>query len=169
MNDTAVRAETQIHEALHDCKGSDSLPEAASRLWEIFRHWMDHPEFRQGECMLRTVVLNELGSLLSHDLYRAAAWSLLSDLAAQYPEGDSCGMPTSLVIAVFEVCAEPPEYPATLRLLFSLASNPKTRWATFAAYWHYPWRLRPHARKYSDGTVTEADCDGWLIERGLGE
>ena len=78
-------------------------------------------------------------------------------------------MQEQLRIASFEIAAEPPEFAPTLELLFSLASNPDTRWAVFAAYENYPWRLRPHALKYSKGTVTHQDCDDWLISQGHGD
>lgn len=46
--------------------------------------------------------------------------------------------------------------------------EPDTRWAVFAAYKNFPWRLRDHARKYSNGSVSETDCDHWLESQGLG-
>ena len=78
-------------------------------------------------------------------------------------------MKECLRISIFEVVAEPPEYAPYLELLFSLSAAPETRWAVFAAYENYPWRLRPHAKKYSAGAVTDDDCDHWLTTQGLYE
>ncbi len=78
-------------------------------------------------------------------------------------------MKEALRIASFEIAVEPPEYSPSLELLFALASDPETRWAVFAAYENFPWRLRPHAKKYSAGAITDDDCDHWLTTQGLYE
>jgi hypothetical protein len=84
------------------------------------------------------------------------------DLARRYPLGDEYGLGEDLVIATFELAAEPPEVPYFLELLFSLAKTPETRWAIFAAYRHFPDRFARHIRDYAHGSVTLQQYDAWL-------
>lgn len=111
-----------------------------------------------------TAALNELALCLSDQFLRAPAWEVVSRIATE----DDGELREMLRVTILEVLAEPPEVEYTLELLFSLAENSATRWAVLAAYENYPWRLRPHARKYSRGLVTDDDCDQWLIDQDLG-
>ena len=72
-------------------------------------------------------------------------------------------------ISTFEVIAEAPAIEGDLHRLFAMAANPHRRWAVFAAYENVPWRLRPHARKYSEGLVSDDDCDEWLRSQDCGD
>ena len=119
--------------------------------------------------MMRVTVLNELTWLTSDPVIGGDAWEHIRGIVKALGREDHDGMRESWIIANFELTAEPPEVPEYLERLFSLAGDEETRWAIFGAYEHYPWRLRPHARKYSGGLITDDDCDAWLIEQELGE
>ncbi len=140
-------------------------------MWDVFQRWLAHPGFiaKDGNLSLRSCVLNELTFLLGEEQLRPGAWHLLAGLAAKYPEGHPTGLDVSLTISTFELATEPPEVGCMLELLFSLAPDPHTRWAVFAAYQNHPSRLRPHAKKYSGGLITDQDCDHWLISQGSGQ
>lgn len=165
----AAIAETEIGIAKQRCGDSGYDAISRSALWNTFRHWMSHPEFEKDFNILETTVLNELEFTLSDPNLKDEGWALISELAARWERENNIKMKESLRIASFEIAAEPPESASTLELLFSLATDPETRWAVFAAYENYPWRLRPHALKYSAGSITDRDCNEWLIEQGYGE
>lgn len=161
-------AETEIHLAKKECGecGYDDASRAA--LWEVFRRWISHPGFDVDFNLLEAMVLNELAFTVGSPELKEEGWAIIADLAGKWGREGNAKRKESLRIASFEIAAEPPELPLTLELLFSLAADPETRRAVFAAYESYPWRLRAHARKYANGTVTDRDCDEWLIEEGHG-
>jgi hypothetical protein len=164
------RAEAEIKTAASRCRTENYAPTAVSDLWNLIKSWTEHPDFLTDTgSSLRGSVLNNITFLLADVRLREGAWSLVRDLAARFGEDDPTGMGISIKIFTFEIAAEPPEVDYMLDLLFSLADDPTTRWAVFAAYESYPWRLRPHARKYSKGTVSDEDCDSWLRSQGLEE
>jgi len=140
---------------------------SAGELQQGIEKWLRYPDFGE-DSELCTTMLNELAQCLSDETLRPGAWDILSRLAVEWGERGAAELQEALRITIFEVLAEPPEIEYTLELLFSLAGDSGTRWAVFAAYENYPWRLRPHARKYSRGLVTDDDCDQWLIEQDLG-
>ncbi len=72
-----------------------------------------------------------------------------------------------LRVTILEVLAEPPDVDYLPDCFFA---GGECRYAMggLAAYENYPWRLRPHAHKYSRGLVTDDDCDQWLIDQDLG-
>ena len=159
----------EVDAAELDCKAAGYTAESCANLWKVFDRWLNHQEVVKETTVLRAHILGELTTLLNEEVSREGAWDKLKALARQYSVSDPTGMKVSLKIMAFEVFAEPPEVPYNLELLFSLARDPLTRWAVFSAYEHFPWRLRPHASKYSNGSVTDQDCDKWLREQGLGE
>ena len=162
------RAEAEIERAASQCRSENYTATALSDLWDLIKSWTEHPDFiTDTDSSLRSSVLNNITFLLEDDHLRQGVWSIIRDLAAQFGDDDPTGMGISITISTFEIAAEPPEVDYFLDLLFSLADQPSTRWAVFAAYEHYPWRLRPHARKYSKGCVSDEDCDSWLRTQGL--
>lgn len=163
----ADQAEEEIGLALEHCRSALHSGESRARLWNTFRTWLRHPSI--SEFALSCRVLNHLEWTLAESPLVEEGWALIAEMAALWHREGNEAAKESLRIASLEIAAEPPEVPLTLNLLFSLAGNPDTRWAVFAAYEHFPWRLRPHAHKYSKGSVTDEDCDHWLAERGLGE
>jgi hypothetical protein len=164
------RAEAEIETAASQCRSENYAPTALSDLWTLIKSWTEHPDFLTDTgSSLRVSVLNNITFLLADVRLREGAWSIIRDLAARFGHGDPTGMGISITISTFEIAAEPPEVDYMLHLLFSLADDPTTRWALFAAYENYPWRLRPHARKYSKGCVGDEDCDSWLRSQGLEE
>lgn len=165
----ADQAESEIHDALSTCESEGYSKERRDELWQVFKRWLHDPRLLADTCQLRVTILNELTFRLGDEQLKKEAWIIFRELARKYSDNDPEGMGSSLIISTFEVFAEPPEVPRTLRLLFSLADEPETRWAVFAAYENYPWRLRPHASKYSSGMISDADCDNWLRERRLGD
>jgi hypothetical protein len=130
--------------------------------------WVRQAQFENGDFELCATLLSELASCLSDETLRPGAWKSISRLASEWEARGDSESQEMLRTTILEVLAEPPEVEYTLELLFSLAKNAGTRWAVFAAYENYPWRLRPHARKYSRGLVTDDDCDQWLIDQDLG-
>lgn len=138
-------------------------------LWAAILRWIEHPAFLQGQGTLRVTILNELTFTTSHRELADEGWALIGELAAKWNEGSQEGLKESLRISTFEVIAEAPEVPEHLAQMFRLARDPRTRWAVFAAYENCPWRLRPHAHKYSGGSVSDDDCDEWLNDQFLGE
>jgi hypothetical protein len=160
----ADEAEAELQRLKDQCKSDKYSDTTRDALWSRFRHWIAHPMFAQHPGMLRCVVLNELQFSLSIEELKSEAWLLIGELVARWERDSLGGLMDAIRIASLECIAEPPERPDDLRQLFRLAANPHTRWAVFAAYENVPWRLRPHAHKYSNGSVTDADCDDWLAE-----
>ena len=138
-------------------------------LFNAIKRWLDHPELLNPASvgLLRVTVLNELTWLIPEPIVGERAWELIKDFAAGLARNDPHGLRESLRIATLELAAGPPEDPDALRMLFTLAEAEDTRWAVFAAYEMFPWRLRHHARKYSNGLVTDDDCDAWFEEQCL--
>lgn len=165
----AERAEEEIGTLKRACIESGFAAPQREALWAAFGRWVIHPLFAQYPGMLRCMVLNELTFTLSHEELIDEAWGFIGDLVEEWDLSSLGSLKESLRISTFEVFAEAPEVPKYLELLFSLARNPRTRWAVFAAYENVPWRLRPHAQKYSGGSISDDDCDQWLIDQGLGE
>lgn len=124
--------------------------------------------FVQHPGALRCLVLNELTFCLGGEL-EDEAWGLVGELAERWDGAYLGNLMESIRISTFEVIAEAPEVEDGLIQLFAMARNPHRRWAVFAAYENVPWRLRPHAHKYSGGSITDQDCDDWLINEGYGE
>lgn len=138
-------------------------------LWDAFWRWLAHPRFVADFNPLQCAVLNALQSTQSDAGLKEEGWAVIVELARQWKREDNETMMEVLRIANLEVVAEPPEVAEPLGKLFSMAGDPEVRWAVFAAYENFPWRLRPHALKYSKGTITDDDCDKWLITQGLFE
>lgn len=168
FNDSADVAQAEIHEAKTECREFDFDDDSRQKLWGVFRKWMDDPRCSDSFSGLSVIVLNELCFTLADEALWAEAWDLIRRTALQAKRRNQTVLMESLRIAIFELAAEPLAYPKMLELLFSLADEPDGRWAVFSAYRSCPWRLRPHARRYSNGLVTDSDCDGWLIENGYG-
>lgn len=168
LNTVAEQAEREIQEAKQRC--SDAGFDVASReeIWAAIRRWIEYPGFEASFNMLETVVLNELEFTLANPVLRGEGWQLITDLAGRWKRENNDIMMEALNIASFEIAAEPPECADTLELLFRLYAEPDTRWAVFAAYENFPWRLKEHAKKYSNGSVSAEDCDRWLEAQGLG-
>ena len=168
LDKIAEQAEREIQEAKQRC--SDAGFDEASRedVWATIRRWIQYPGFEASFNMLETVVLNELEFTLATPELREEGWQLITNLAARWKRENNDTMMEALRIASFEIAAEPPECADTLELLFRLSEEPDTRWAVFAAYENVPWRLRGHAKKYSNGSVSDEDCDRWLEAQGLG-
>lgn len=163
----AERAVTEIAKAKKQCETEAYCTSSRAVLWNLIRTWVDHPEFDRGFNALQCSVLNELEFTLANDQLRQEGWMLITELAKRWHREGNETMKEALRIASFECAAEPPECASSLELLFSLANDPDTRWAVFAAYENFPWRLRSYAKKYSAGSVTDDDCDHWLTEQGL--
>lgn len=139
-------------------------------LLRTFDRWLQHPRLLdpEDESLLRVTILNELTWLISEPVVGEQAWEHIRGIAKLLGRDDPHELRESWRIAAFELAAEPPECPDFLMKLFSLAADADTRWAVFAAYENCPWRLRPHAHKYSKGMVSDQDCDRWYIDQGLG-
>ena len=139
-------------------------------IFEAFDKWLRHPEFLspKDDSYLRCTVLNELTWLISDPIVGDQAWEYIRRIAKDLGKEDAHQLRESWLIAAFETFAGPPAIPEFLEKLFSLAGDKDTRWAVFGAYDNVPWRLRPHARKYSNGMITDEDCDVWLIESDRG-
>ncbi len=140
-------------------------------LFAGFDRWLAHPRLldREDPSLLRVRVLNELTWLVEDPVIGDDAWEHIRGIAKDLGREDHDGLRESWIIANFELAAEAPEDPVFLEKLFSLAADAETRWAVFGAYVNVPWRLRPHARKYSQGLVTDEDVDAWLIEQDRGD
>lgn len=162
-------AETEIGTLIEKGKESGWQRPDIEALFRAFDRWLQHPRLLDpaDESFLRLAVLNELTWLISEPVVGEHAWEHIRGIARRLGRGDPHGLRESWRIATFELAAEPPENPEFLERLFSLAAEEDTRWAVFAAYENVPWRLRPHARKYSKGLISDQDCDRWLVERDL--
>ena len=165
----AEQAELEIGEAKQHCEAKAYDPSSRKMLWDVIQKWTSHPQFDTDFNALEVVVLNELEFTLSNYHMKHEGWKIITELARRWHKEGNMTMMEALRIASFEIAAEPPEYAPTLELLYSLATDPEVRWAVFAAYENFPWRLRPHAKKYSGGAVTDEDCDQWLTSQGLYE
>jgi hypothetical protein len=152
-------------------KASRWIQSALEELFQAFARWMKHPQFLDPnqESRLRVTVLNEITFLISEPIVGNHAWEYIRGVARELGQDDPHDLRESLRIATLELAAEPPDVPDFLEKLFSLAGDKDTRWAVFAAYENVPWRLRPHAHKYSAGQITDEDCDRWLVDEGWGE
>lgn len=160
----AEQAESELQELKDLAKAAGYTNAAREALWTRFREWIAHPMFAQYPGMLRCVVLNELQFSLSIEELSTETWQLIGELVEKWERESLGGLMDAIRIASLECVAEPPERPHDLRQMFKLAANPHTRWAVFAAYKNVPWRLRPHALKYSEGAITDGDCDDWLAD-----
>lgn len=160
----AEQAEAEIQQLKKQAKLEGYSANSREALWAKVRYWVAHPMFAQHPGMLRCTVLNEIQFSLSTDALNGEAWQLIGELVDKWERESLGGLMDSIRIASLECIAEPPERPEDLRKLFKLAADPHTRWAVFAAYKNVPWRLRPHAHKYSQGLITDSDCDDWLSE-----
>jgi hypothetical protein len=139
-------------------------------LFRAFDRWLAHPRLLdQGDLSLRMTVLNELTWLIRKPEIGVPAWEYIRGVAKRLGREDLHDLRESWIITTFELAAEPPEDRDFLEDLFSLAADEETRWAVFGAYRNVPWRLRPHAHKYSKGLISDEDCDRWLIDQGLGD
>ena len=120
-------------------------------LIRAFDKWLQHPRLLdpEDESLLRVTVLNELTWLISEPVVGEHAWEHIRDIAKRLGRDDPHELRESWRIATFE-----------------LAADEDTRWAVFSAYESVPWRLRPHAHKYSKGMITDEDCDDWLTTQG---
>lgn len=167
-DEAAGHAKVDLNSAMAAGTSSEWSEEAQQELWEAFRQWVSHPKFESGEGQLRTLVLNALCALTEVPEMQQQAWEIIGSLAREFGFQKQSDMRPALQAAIFEIIAQPPEHGESVRRLFLLAGDSESRWAVFSAYEKYPWRLRPHARKYSDGSVSDADCDAWLIDQGLG-
>lgn len=152
-----------------DCRDSEYATEACDALWAGFRVWVEHPMFSQYPGMLRCNVLNELTFCLADGHLADGAWKMVGELAERWERFSLGGLMDAVRISTFEVIAEAPAIESDLRRLFAMAGDPHRRWAVFAAYENVPWRLRPHARKYSNGLITDDDCDEWLRDQNHGQ
>ncbi len=165
-------AEAEILRAVSTCEAADYSQESCDALWGAFDRWLNDARLLTDASSLRVRVLTELTARLWEEHLGGEAWEIFRKLARKYSNNDPEGMGISLTISTFELFAEPPEVPEvpeTLRLLFSLAGDPETRWAVFAAYKNTPSRLRSHAAMYSGGSVTDADCDEWFRKQWIRE
>lgn len=160
------QAEVDIQRARETCLKAGFDGASRKLLWEVLNCWIRHPMFDNDFNLLETVVLNELVFNLCVPELKTEGWNLITQLTAKWEREGNALRKESLRIACFEIAAEPPDDASTLELLFSLARNPETRWAVFSAYENFPERLSKHARLYSNGSVTDRDCDEWLIGRG---
>jgi hypothetical protein len=165
----ADEAEEHLGQLLVNCRESGYTPQSIEAVWAGFGTWVAHPVFAQYPGMLRCSVLNELTFCLSDENLADGAWRLLGDLAERWERYSLGSLMDAIRISTFELIAEAPAIEADLRRLFAMAGNPCRRWVVFAAYQNVPWRLRPHARKYSDGLITDDDCDEWLRDQDHGE
>ena len=140
-------------------------------LFRAFDRWLAHPRLLEPaeESFLRLTVLNELTWLIGKPEIGEQAWDYIRGVAKRLGQEDPHGLRESWIITTFELAAEPPEQRDFLEDLFSLAADEETRWAVLGAYRNVPWRLRPHAHKYSKGLISDEDCDRWLIDQGLGD
>jgi len=169
----ADEAEAEIQQRKEQGKVAGWSEPNVQALFQVFDRWLKHPKLLDpnDESLLRVTVLNELTFLISEPIIGRHAWEHIRSIAKELgqDEADHHALRESWRIATFELAAEPPEVPDFLEKLFTLAGDKDTRWAVFAAYENVPWRLRPHAHKYSAGQITDEDCDRWLIEEGWGE
>lgn len=92
---------------------------------------------------------------------------MICELATQWKQEENEVLMAALCIASFEIIVYPPQEQSELHRLFTLARDPKTRWAVFAAYENFPWLLREHAERYSEGAISGIDCDTWLEGQGF--
>jgi hypothetical protein len=168
-NQLAEAAVSELHEALGRCLDFGAGEEAIAVLWATVERWVGMPEFKTGCEALQVGVLNELTFATAESGSSAVAWEVIRRLAVKWELEKESDLKEMLRVTTFEIAAEAPEDPPSLVRLFSLAADRLTRWAVFAAYENVPWRLRPHALKYSGGTVSDADCDEWLASRNLGD
>jgi hypothetical protein len=162
-------AEAEVGAALAACRRAGSHESARESLWQVIERWVADPLFAEGYNQLQVAVLNELQFATGEPDLEDAAWEIIRKLAAKWEEEGALNLKEMLRIATFELAAEAPEQAPSLVRLFSLAQDSLTRWAVFAAYENVPWRLRAHARKYSGGSVTDRDCDEWLVSQDLGD
>ena len=162
----AEEAETEIGLLKENGRESAWSRRDVETLFAAFDRWLQDPRLLDPKdvSLLRVTILNELTWLISEPLIGDRAWEHIRGIARELGKEDSNGLRESWIIAAFETFAEPPEIPEFLDKLFSLAADEDTRWAVFGAYDNVPWRLRPHAQKYSNGKITDDDCDRWLIE-----
>ena len=152
-------------------KNSGWSQPSVDALFETFSRWLQHPRLLdpKDDSLLRVTVLNEITWLISDPIVGHQAWEYIRRIAKDLGQTDPYDLRESWRFATFELAAEPPECSWFLEKLFTLAGDKDTRWAVFGAYENVPWRLRPHARKYSKGGITDKDCDQWLIEEGWGD
>jgi len=151
-----------IEEAGLECEEQSYSDTSLRALDDAIQHWTHSHELLDRSSDGRIDILNHLTWLLPNDRLRPVAWAAITDLARRYPLGDEYGLGEALVIATFELAAEPPDVPSFLELLFSLAKTPETRWAVFAAYRHFPDRFERHVRDYAQGSITPQEYDAWL-------
>jgi hypothetical protein len=72
-----------------------------------------------------------------------------------------------LIIAVYELAAEPPGVPWFLKLLFSLESDSQKRWVIFEAHRSWPKLFLKHIQQYSSGAINTEEYQRWLASKDL--
>ncbi len=166
----AEQAEAEIQLLKDQCAAACYDTHSREALWAGIMGWIKHPRFAEGKPVthLQCVVLNELQFTLSTTELRDEGWALICELAKTWKRERNESLMAALNIASFEIIVDPPQGHEELKRLFTLAANPEARWAVFAAYENYPWLLQEHACLYSEGAVSDTDCERWLKERGLG-
>ncbi len=107
---------------------------------------------------------NALAAALSNRAVRDIVWDYLLSLTT---EDRTEWLNSELVIAVFELLAEPPDVDASLSLLFSIETQPKRKWIIFEAHRRWPRLFRKHIDRYSNGAITHGEYVEWLRENGL--
>jgi len=159
----AARADVAVQRldaAEQRCLETNYAAEPLGELGTLIDLFLEDEGMRFEGCGLRAGVLNRLVALLANPRLRVFVWEKICRLAAQTADEDD-GLRISLTIAIFELLAKRPEVADSLELLFSLASDPKTRWAVFAAYENFPDQLAEDRRRFGNGAITEEDYRKW--------
>lgn len=161
-------AEFELDAAVERAHTDDYSKESLEKVAHTLRRWTTDPRFLEDSSILRVTVLNSVTQLLGNTNTRDIAWKVIAELAENTNRDDANNMRNSLVISTFELAVEPPETSFFIELLFSLATNPRTRWAVFEAHRHYQSRLLKNAEKYGKGTISDKDCTDWISTEGIG-
>jgi len=169
MQQLADQAAQELIDQVQLCKQNNCSQESIAQLRATLLKWVNHPAFLEGDeaGIMRAELLNQITWLIEDEIIGETIWRFIVSEAKKLGQNDPYNLREEWRISTFELAAEPPEYSPFLEKLFSLAADADTRWAVFSAYENYPWRLRPHAHKYSNGLVSDEDVDNWLIERHL--
>lgn len=160
---TPFQQSTNDLEELTTARRDDALQAPFTSLRELF-HENTRAVVASQPVQDRLAYFNELAAALSPEATREIVWDYLLSLTAGDPADE---IDSELIIAVFELLAEPPDVPDLLTLLFSIESQPRMKWIIFAAHRRWPRLFRKHIAQYSKGAITHEEYVEWLGECGL--
>jgi hypothetical protein len=162
MNNRAEILLADLGAAIAKCRNGDST--AALELAEVLKSKLSRIDLMEFDCASRCELLNALAFGLGDPKPRPIVWQHIVDITGDNVES---ALDAELVIAIYELAAEPPGVSWFLQLLFSLEHDKQRRWIIFEAHRSWPKLLLRHINQYSSGAISRSEYDSWLGAQGF--